>query len=74
MKRLVAKAICIAMLAAAAAGCSHVKPWQREHMSRMENQLERTDANRDYEDHMWSVREAARGGEGRVNGGGCGCN
>ena len=74
MKRFVTSALGVAILAAFVAGCSHVKPWQREHMARIETQLERTEPNRDYEDDMWSVREAALGGGSRVGGGGCGCN
>ena len=64
----------VAVLAACAlGGCSHVKPWEREQTARIEQQLEQTDANRAYEEHMWSVREAAVGGNQRVSGG-CGCN
>jgi hypothetical protein len=61
------------MTSAVAAGCVHVRPWQREHVARIEQQLEKTAANRKYEAKMWSVREAARGGS-ILAGGGCGCN
>jgi len=73
MKRPLSIAALLVTLAAGVAGCSHVRPWQREHMARMQAQLQRTDANRAYEDHMWAVREGARGGT-RAAGGGCGCN
>ncbi len=55
------------------AGCSHVRPWQREHMARIEKQLDSDVVQRSYEAKMWSVREGASGGTGNA-GGGCGCN
>ena len=73
VRRVVSIAWLALVAAGTLAGCSHVKPWQREHMARIEQQLGETGANREYEEHMWSVREAAAGGSGRV-GGGCGCN
>ncbi|HTM19562.1 MAG TPA: DUF4266 domain-containing protein [Kofleriaceae bacterium] len=64
-----------AALLALAGGCAaHVKPWQREQQARMQKQLDqRCSAIRDFEDHMWAVREGAAGGTGKA-GGGCGCN
>lgn len=73
VRRVATYVVAIALGAGAFAGCSHVKPWEREHMARIEKQLEQTEPNRQYEEHMWSVREAAAGGSGRA-GGGCGCN
>jgi hypothetical protein len=55
------------------AGCSHVRPWQREQMARIEKQLDGDAAGKAYEAKMWSVREGAAGGMGKA-GGGCGCN
>ena len=73
VRRVVTYVLAAVLAAGVLAGCSHVKPWQREHMARIERQLEQTAPNRQYEEHMWSVREAATGGTVRV-GGGCGCN
>lgn len=63
------------LLLAGTFGCaSTVRPWEREQQARMQKQLdERCGAMRDYEDHMWAVREGATGGSGKA-GGGCGCN
>ena len=56
-----------------AVGCSHVRPWQREQMARIEKQLDGDSAGKAYEAKMWSVREGSAGGTGKA-GGGCGCN
>ncbi len=66
-------ALGLALSASLLAGCSHVRPWQREHMARIESQRERTQSTERYQTHMWSVREAAVGGTGHALGG-CGCN
>ena len=54
-------------------GCGHVRPWEREDLARIDQQLDRHSAVRSYEVHMWMVREGALGGSGKP-GGGCGCN
>lgn len=55
------------------AGCGHVRPWEREDLARIDQQLGRHASSRSYEAHMWMVREGALGGSGKP-GGGCGCN
>lgn len=66
--------IALALLTGTSACASTVRPWEREQQARMQKQLdERGAAMRDYEEHMWAVREGATGGSGKA-GGGCGCN
>lgn len=70
--------LCIcALLVAALAGCSPIQPWvkpyQREHLADPIMSFDRNPASSAYLDHVYSVRQAARGGTGAV-GGGCGCN
>ena len=50
-----------------------VKPYQREHLADPIMSFDRHPASSAYLDHVYSVRQAARGGTGAV-GGGCGCN
>lgn len=73
MRRFAGMALGIALTATLLAGCSHVRPWQREHMARIESHQERTASAERYQTHLWSVREAAVGGSGKALGG-CGCN
>jgi len=65
----------VAALLLGASACAHnVRPWQREHQARMQRQLDqRAPSVRSFEEHMWTVREGAAGGNGKA-GGGCGCN
>jgi hypothetical protein len=60
-------------LSASAAACSHVKPYEREYMTRpgMENESE--EFGQEFEAHVQNAREGAPG-RGSVVGGGCGCN
>jgi hypothetical protein len=63
--------------AVALAGCSSVQPWvkpyQREHLADPIMSFDPHPASAAYLDHIYAVRQAARGGTGAV-GGGCGCN
>ena len=65
------------MIAIVLAGCSPIQPWvkpyQREHLADPIMSFDRHPASSAYLDHVYSVRQAARGGTGAV-GGGCGCN
>jgi hypothetical protein len=69
----------LAGLAAAlcAGGCASVEPWvkpyERERLSDPIMQLARDGLAERHRDHVYSVREGARGATG-VQGGGCGCN
>ncbi len=56
-----------------AAGCTTVKPWQRETLSDSIMQPGRNPIAAAQLDHIYFSREAASGGTS-VGGGGCGCN
>jgi len=68
----VKRALLIAFVAATAAGCAPVKPWQRELLAQPGMRLDPTPES-DAEQHMLESREASAGGYG-ASGGGCGCN
>lgn len=55
----------------AAAGCSHVAPYERERLAHPS--MTTADLARSSEDHVRAVQEGAIGGEPSA-GGGCGCN
>ena len=55
------------------AGCTNVKPWQREHLADYTMRSDRDPLRRAQAEHIWFSREEANGGGG-VGGGGCGCN
>jgi hypothetical protein len=65
------------VLIAVLAGCAPIQPWvkpyQREHLADPIMSFDRHPASSAYLDHLYDVRNAARGGTGAV-GGGCGCN
>jgi len=65
-------ALLFVVVAGAAAGCSTVKPWERELLSQRGMLLSPTPDAR-AEQHMLESREASAGGFGG-GGGGCGCN
>ncbi len=56
-----------------AAGCAHVKPWEREYLSErvMDPGGEHTEDR--FRQHWQQSREGSMGGFGAA-GGGCGCN
>ena len=58
---------------ALAAGCSHVKPWQREDLARRPMVDDQEPGEARFDEHARASREGAEGGTGRA-GGGCGCN
>lgn len=62
----------VTAVAGLGAGCSTVKPWERELLAQPGMKLEST-ANVKAEQHMLESREASVGGFGS-GGGGCGCN
>ena len=65
------------MIAATLSGCSPIQPWvkpyQREHLADPIMSFDRNPIADNYLDHVFEVREGARGATGSV-GGGCGCN
>ena len=66
-------AFCALLVSLGAVGCSHVRPYEREYMTRpgMESQSE--ELGQEFEAHVQNAREGAPG-RGSVAGGGCGCN
>jgi Domain of unknown function (DUF4266) len=58
------------------AGCQvqpWVKPYEREHLADPIMSFDRNPVSSSYLEHVFEVREGARGASGSV-GGGCGCN
>ena len=60
-----------------AAGCSSIEPWvkpyEREYLADPIMALDPDPVSSAYMDHVFEVREGARGATGSA-GGGCGCN
>ena len=56
-----------------AAACSHVKPYEREYMTRPGMETESEEFAQEFEAHVHNAREGAPG-RGSISGGGCGCN
>lgn len=58
-------------------GCTSLQPWvkpyERERLADPIMQLSRDSLSERHRDHVFTVREGARGATG-VQGGGCGCN
>ncbi|HEX4375798.1 MAG TPA: DUF4266 domain-containing protein [Steroidobacteraceae bacterium] len=58
-------------------GCAPIRPWvkpyEREHLADPIMSFDRNPIQAVYLDHVFEVREGARGATGSV-GGGCGCN
>lgn len=73
MSRHCTRLILILTLLGALSGCTHVKPYERETLAHMQEQLDRASASAEFKAHMWLVREGSIGGTGKP-GGGCGCN
>jgi hypothetical protein len=62
-------------LAVALSGCTAtgVKAWQRDVLARPEMAFDAYALDHAYDDHIYSCKEAARGGR-VIGGGGSGCN
>jgi len=73
----VARLLLAASALTALAACSPLQPWvkpyEREHLADPIMSLDRNPVSSDYLQHVFGVREGARGATGAV-GGGCGCN
>lgn len=63
----------LACVSASVVGCSHVKPYEREYMTRPGMETESEEFGQEFEAHVQNSREGAPG-RGSVVGGGCGCN
>jgi len=67
------KATLIACIFALCAGCTAVKPWERDMLAERKMQLVPSPLQNSLDEHTYFSKEAAFGGQG-VGGGGCGCN
>lgn len=65
--------VCALALCFGALGCSHVKPYEREYLTRPGMETESEEFAQEFEAHVQNAREAAPG-RGSIAGGGCGCN
>ncbi|MBI2894302.1 MAG: DUF4266 domain-containing protein [Deltaproteobacteria bacterium] len=65
-------ALC-ALLAATAAGCVRVHPWESETLAARSMRTDPDPAERKLDGHVEEYREGSIGGSG-AGGGGCGCN
>jgi hypothetical protein len=65
--------IAAALVAALAAGCAAVEPWQRGYLARPDMSLATGPGKDKMLDKTFASKEAAVGGDS-VGGGGCGCN
>ena len=78
LRRRIRRALCAGALAAGVllSGCQvqpWVKPYEREHLADPIMSFDRNPISSSYLEHVFEVREGARGASGSV-GGGCGCN
>ncbi len=75
-RRLVGLAVAAALLSQLGA-CASIEPWvkpyERERLADPIMAFDRNPISSSYMDHVFEVRNAARGGNGAA-GGGCGCN
>lgn len=75
MTRALALAL-IVLSCLAAAGCGSIEPWvkpyEREHLADPIMSIDPDPVSSSYMDHVFEVREGARGATGGA-GGGCGC-
>jgi len=65
--------ILVSLAAVLLPACTHVKPWERDVMSRPAMQPDADPMISGCDDHIYFSREASKGGRG-FGGGGCGCN
>jgi hypothetical protein len=79
MRPMITRTTWAALLGASVllAGCAQVQPWvkpyQREHLADPIMSFDPNPVASSYLEHVFEVREGARGASGSV-GGGCGCN
>ena len=73
MKHRLPLLIGLAALTGLSAGCTNVKPWERDTLAQYSMRPDRDPVTLTLREHMWFSREASNGGRS-VGGGGCGCN
>jgi hypothetical protein len=71
------RVIALFSVASMMSACSNIEPWvkpyERDHLADPIMSFDRDPVSAAYLDHVYEVREGARGGLGG-SGGGCGCN
>jgi Domain of unknown function (DUF4266) len=72
MRRRLVTSLCCAVVLAAA-GCTHVKPYEREQLTKPGMDRKDEVLAQKFEAHVYDAREAAVG-DSSSTGGGCGCN
>lgn len=63
----------LAVLLLSIAGCTHVAPYEREHLAKPGMDAQREGQRARFQAHVYEAREGAMPG-GEHAGGGCGCN
>jgi len=65
--------VVLALLAALAAGCATVHPWDRDLLAQKKMRFVPNPAMQGIDEHIYFSKEGSTGGQD-VGGGGCGCN
>lgn len=73
MRRAVLLALTLALSVLGGCALERVQPWERDVLARKSMQLDAYPLDTYLDEHIYSSKETARGGQG-VGGGGCGCN
>jgi hypothetical protein len=73
MRRAVLLALTLALSVLGGCALERVQPWERDVLARKSMQLDAHPLDTYLDEHIYSSKETARGGQG-VGGGGCGCN
>jgi hypothetical protein len=77
LRRFAVVALAMPLAALLLAACAPIEPWvkpyEREHLADPIMSFDANPVRSGYMDHVYEVRESARGATGSV-GGGCGCN
>mgnify|MGYP003507617073 FL=1 len=73
MRRAVLLVLTLALSVLGGCVLERVQPWERDVLARKSMQLDAYPLDTYLDEHIYSSKETARGGQG-VGGGGCGCN
>lgn len=73
MHRVVSLILSLALVVLGGCALERVQPWERDVLARKSMQLDAYPLDTYLDEHIYSSKETARGGQG-VGGGGCGCN
>lgn len=73
MRRIFLAAFFMASVGLSVAGCTSVKPWEKEYLADPIMQPDYNKEEKSVREHFLATREGSAGSFG-VSGGGCGCN